>query len=126
MFVFIFYAHILERDFGRPVNPDIVIHGARGLCVAVHGVWIVYFEALLVLIRGQLFLRPDFRLRRLSSSGLEGFHLLDEVCHYISVLEIIVSLTTVAGFHLVNVVQALERVSRNMYSSTTRYILRIL
>lgn len=82
--------------------------------------WIVHFEALLVLVRGQFFFRPDPRLRRLSSSGLERLQLLDEVRHNISILQIIVSFATVAGFHFVYIVQALERVGGNMYPPVTR------
>lgn len=97
-------AHIFEWDFRRPIDPDVVVHSGIRSRVAVRGVWIVHLEALFVLICGHLFLRPDLRLRRLSSSGLEGLHLLDEVRYDVPVLEIIVPLASVAGFHLVNVV----------------------
>lgn len=44
-------AHILEWDFRRPIDSDVVVHGIRNR-VAVCGVWIIYLEALFVLICG--------------------------------------------------------------------------
>lgn len=78
---------------------------------------VVQLEALLVSVRSRFLLRQNLRFRRGSSSGFERLHLFDEICHNVSVFEIIVSLATVSGLHLVRVVQALERVGGNVHPS---------